>query len=108
MADSPALRLTAGQCRELAMALSKHPRPYQPARKAVAARMAAMGLLEPTDGGFRLTPAGLDAAARQGAQRIIERVNEARATAALPGRAAGAGPGAAPANWPFPVSGHAW
>jgi len=103
------LKLTPSQSKELQLALSQHPGIYTPARKAVATRIAGMGLFEISGDGFKLTKEGLDLAARVGAQRIIDRVNETRpATAEAPRAASPQRPPGAPDDWPFPVSGHAW
>lgn len=68
-----------------------------------------MGLLEISGDGFKLTKEGLDLAARVGAQRIIDRVNDARLPAPQTLRVSPPEvPGGRPANWPFPVSAHAW
>jgi hypothetical protein len=104
------VNLTAAQSRELQQALRQHPALYLPARKGVATRIAGLGLFEISGEGFRLTKEGLDLAARLGAQRIIDRVNDARApAAAAPPRPTPLdGPGVPPTNWPFPCSAHAW
>jgi hypothetical protein len=99
--------LTAAQARELLGALRQHPAPYEPARKTVATRLTNLGLLEVASGnGFRLSAAGLDAAARLQAQAIIDETNatklERRAAAVQSGVK---GP---PPGWPFPISAHRW
>ena len=50
--------------------------------EAVANRIAGMGLFEISGEGYKLTQEGLDLAARMGAQRIIDRMNDARQPAA--------------------------
>lgn len=103
------MKLTASQTKELQLALRQHPGIYRPARKAVATRLTGMGLFEITGDGFKLTKEGLDLAVRVGAQRIIDRVNEARPAAAVAVRPTSRqGPAGPPTHWPFPVSGHDW
>jgi len=103
------MKLTAAQHKELQLALRQHPSLYAPPRKAVANRIAGMGLFEISGKGYKLTQEGLDLAARIGAQRIIDRVNDARQPAAAASIASPSpAPGAPPANWPFPISAHAW
>ena len=89
-------------------ALRAHPAPYLPGSKAVAKRLFAAGMFRTIGEGaqqrYALSTQGVDHAARLGAQRVIDSVNEAAQKRAGPGTPAGA----APKNWPFPVSGHQW
>lgn len=122
--DAPRAKLSKAQPALLLRALSSHPAPIRDANPRVATALRAAGLLSPQDAlnppGYVLTAAGLDAAARLSAQAVIDAVNARRASssdrrqeAALAERGAVGGapakrPASAPADWPFPVSGHAW
>jgi hypothetical protein len=122
-ADAARTHLSKAQTALLLRALSSHPAPVRDASPRVATALRAAGLLaphgSPQPATYVLTAAGLDAAARLSAQAVIDAVNARRASSdgakeSSP-RDRGAGgdtpsqrPAGAPANWPFPVSGHAW
>lgn len=117
--DAPAL--TPAQQRVVIEALRSHPTPLRQPTARVAAALVAAGVFHRAAGGqssFSLTPKGLDVAARLSAQSVIDAVNARRAAGARDAtRRAPMPPDAhtgservsgKPADWPFPVSGHAW
>lgn len=114
METAAASKITKAQARELVTALKEHPRPTKPKTTALARRLAGLGFLRGDDDtGYVLTKAGLDAAAKAGAQRIIDTVNSLPKQPTPPPASAAASPrkgaaGTAPPDWPFPVSGHEW
>jgi len=119
--------LTPAQQRELLAALRVHPGLYRPSTTRVAARLCTHGVLQHAadepEPAYRLTPVGMDQAARLSAQRVIDAVNardrarriERQPHAALQGENPAAGDvvtgneaSEKPGNWPFPVSAHDW
>lgn len=104
--ETPDIRLTPAQERELLAAMRVHPAAYQPKPVAVPKRLCELGILRQLGhhGGFVMTRVGLDHVARVSAQRIIDAVNAAPTKVEQPPvRADGA-----PQNWPFPVSCFPW
>lgn len=99
--------LTPAQQRELLDAIRVHPQAYPAGSARVLARLVDLGLAQRVDGGHRLTPAGVDLAAKLGAQRVIDEVAARRTRMRMqsPPAVAPTGP---PPGWPFPVSGHRW
>jgi hypothetical protein len=113
--------LTPAQERVVIEALLSHPTPLRLPAARVAAALVAAGVFRRGAGvepSFSLTPRGLDVAARLSAQSVIDAVNARRAAGVRAAtRRAPMPPDAhtgservssKPADWPFPVSGHAW
>lgn len=121
--DVARAKLSKAQTTLLLRALSSHPAPVRDANPRVATPLRAAGLLaphgSPQPATYVLTPAGLDAAARLSAQAVIDAVNARKAASARTKVVSPTEPPAggdspskrapgAPADWPFPVSAHAW